>query len=257
MIKKSVLSLALSVLAMAWANGQSPTSTRSATKKPTVVFVHGLWADGSSWTKVITPLVAGGYPVISVQNPTTSLEDDVAATKRAIARAEGDVVLVGHSWGGFVISQAGNDPKVKALVYVAALMPDNGETIPSLSAKAPATKLGTALKPADGFITLSKEGVMQVFASDVSKAEQELIFATQPPASEAVFKAEASNVAWKQKPSWYIVSTNDGAINPDLERMMAKRGNAKTTEVNASHVPMVSKPAEVLKVVKEAADSVK
>ncbi|QJD77176.1 alpha/beta fold hydrolase [Spirosoma rhododendri] len=255
MNKKIFVSLALTLLSFAWANGQAPA--RTANGKPTVVFVHGLWADGSSWSKVIAPLLASGYPVISVQNPTTSLEDDVAATKRAIARAEGDVVLVGHSWGGFVISEAGNDPKVKALVYVAALMPDNGETIPSLSAKAAATKLGTFLKPADGFLTLSKEGVMQAFAGDVSKAEQELIFATQPPASESVFKAEASNVAWKQKPSWYIVATKDGAINPDLERMMAKRGNAKTTEISASHVPMVSKPAEVLKVVKEAADSVK
>jgi len=255
MNKNIVIALALVLLSVVGVNGQAPA--RTATGKPTIVFVHGLWADGSSWSKVIAPLIASGYPVISVQNPTTSLEDDVAATKRAIERAGGDVVLVGHSWGGFVISQAGNDPRVKALVYVAALMPDNGETIPSLSAKAAATQLGMFLKPADGFITLSKEGVMQAFAGDVSKAEQELIFATQPPASEAVFKAEASNVAWKQKPSWYIVATKDGAINPDLERMMAKRGKAKTTEINASHVPMVSKPVEVLKVVKEAADSVK
>ncbi len=255
MNKNSVISLALVLLSIIGVNAQAPA--RAANGKPTVIFVHGLWADGSSWSKVIAPLIASGYPVISVQNPTTSLEDDMTATRRAIERAGGNVVLVGHSWGGFVISQAGNDPRVKALVYVAALMPDNGETIPSLSAKAAATKLGTFLKPADGFITLSKEGVMQAFASDVSKAEQELIFATQPPASEAVFKAEASNVAWKQKPSWYIVATKDGAINPDLERMMAKRGNAKTTEINASHVPMVSKPVEVLKVVKEAADSVK
>jgi pimeloyl-ACP methyl ester carboxylesterase len=140
----------------------------TAAGKPTIIFVHGLWADGSSWSKVIAPLQENGYKVISVQNPTTSLADDVAATKRAIARAGGDVILVGHSWGGFVISEAGTDPHVKGLVYVAALMPDNGETLPSLSAKAVPTKLNDYLQNNNGFMTLTREGVRIVFAGDVS-----------------------------------------------------------------------------------------
>lgn len=229
---------------------------KSTAAKPTILFVHGLWADGSSWSKVAAPLLADGYKVIAVQNPTTSLEDDVAATKQAIDRAGGDVILVGHSWGGFVISEAGTDPHVKALVYVAALAPDAGETIATLSAKAAPTQLSSFTQPVDGFITLTREGIRKAFAGDLPEPEQDMVFSVQQPASANVFEAKASNAAWKQKPSWYIVASEDGAINPDLERLMAKRANAKTTVVKASHVPMVSRPKDVLKVVLEAAKSV-
>ena len=230
-------------------------SSKTKLLKPTIVLVHGLWADGSAWNKVTTALQAQGYPVIAVQNPTTSLADDIAATNKAIDRATGDVILVGHSWGGFVIGEAGVSPKVKALVYVAALVPDKGETLPSLSAKAPATELGKYLQNNDGFLTLTKEGVQKAFAGDVTAREQNLIFATQPPASQAVFTATAENAAWKTKPSFYLVAKNDKAINPELERIMAKRANATTVETDASHVPMISKPEAVIKIIQQAAAS--
>jgi pimeloyl-ACP methyl ester carboxylesterase len=223
--------------------------------KPTIVFVHGIWADGSSWAAEIEALQAKGYPVISVQNPITSLADDVAATKRAIARAKGNVILVGHSWGGFVITQAGNDPKVVGLVYVAAFAPDLGESVPTLSANGPANSLGKYFEPQDGFIFLSRAGVGAVFAQDLTAKQQDVIYATQTPASQTVFGDKSGEPAWKTKASWYIVSKSDNAISPDLERFMAKRIKAKTTEIDASHVVMVSHPAAVLAIIEEAANA--
>lgn len=230
---------------------------KDSATKPTIIFVHGIWADGSSWTSQIVALQAKGYPVIAVQNPIKSLADDVAATKRAIDQAKGDVILVGHSWGGFVITQAGNDPKVKGLVYVAALVPDAGETLPSLSAKGPEGTLGKYFEPADGYIYLTKEGIKTVFAQDLPEKEQNLIFATQIAASQTVFADKSGEPAWKTKASWYIVAKSDKAISPELERFMAKRSNAKTTEIEASHVVMISHPKEVLAIIEEAANSKK
>lgn len=221
-------------------------------EKPTIVFVHGLWADGSSWSKVMPDLVEQGYKVISVQNPTTSLEDDVTATKRAIDIAGGDVILVGHSWGGMVITEAGNDPRVKGLVYVAAYAPEKGETVPSLSEKAAQTQLSNYLQEADGFVTLTKDGVTKVFANDLPAKEQEMIFAVQVPCSPNVFKGVCSNPAWKEKPSWYIVASEDKTIHPDLERLMAARAKAKTTELPSCHVAMLEQPKKVLEVILEA-----
>jgi pimeloyl-ACP methyl ester carboxylesterase len=223
--------------------------------KPTIIFVHGIWADGSSWAAQINELQAKGYPVISVQNPITSLADDVAATKRAIARAKGNVILVGHSWGGFVITQAGNDAKVVGLVYVAALAPDVDETLPTLSAKGPAVNLASYFEPQDGFIYISQTGVKTVFAQDLSPKQQAGIYATQTPASQTVFADKSGEPAWKTKASWYIVAKADGAISPDLERFMAKRINAKTTEIDASHVVMISHPKEVTKIIEAAANA--
>ncbi|RIV23525.1 alpha/beta hydrolase [Fibrisoma montanum] len=225
-----------------------------ANQKPTIVFVHGLWADGSSWNAVIEPLQDAGYTVVSVQNPTTSFDDDVTATRRALARIEGPVVLVGHSWGGFVITEAGNDPRVKALVYVAAFAPDAGESLIDLLSKVPQNALGSHFDVADGFIKLTFEGVQQSFAGDLSEPEQRLIFATQTPASETVFGAKNTTQAWKDRPSFYIVAGQDGAIPPDLERMMASHIGAKTIEIDSSHVPMISQPEEVLDVILEAAE---
>jgi len=225
--------------------------------KPTIIFVHGIWADGSSWSNQITALQAKGYPVISVQNPITSLADDVAATKRAIEQAKGKVILVGHSWGGFVITQAGNDPKVVGLVYVAALAPDLDESLMSLSAKGPAVTIGNYLAPLGGFIYLTQEGVKTVFAQDLKEKEQNLIFATQTPGAQNVFADKSATPAWKTKPSWYIVAKSDKAIHPELERFMAKRINAKTTEIEASHVVMLSHPKEVLAIIEEAATAKK
>jgi pimeloyl-ACP methyl ester carboxylesterase len=222
----------------------------------TIVFVHGLWADGSSWNKVINPLVDKGYKVISVQNPTTSLEDDVTATKRAIDRANGNVVLVGHSWGGSVITEAGADPRVKALVYIAAFAPDKGETAASLGESAAPTILPGFIQNANGYLTLSREGVAKAFAGDLSPKEQDVVYAVQQPAFQRVFSDVGVNAAWKTKPSWYVVASEDNAINPELEKRMATRANAKTTTLKSSHVAMLSKPNEVLDVILDAAKSV-
>jgi pimeloyl-ACP methyl ester carboxylesterase len=227
----------------------------SMNKTLTIVFVHGLWADGSCWSKVITPLTDKGYKIISVQNPTTSLEDDVAATKRALDRADGDVVLVGHSWGGSVISEAGADPRVKALVYIAAYAPDKGETVGSLTESVPPTILPGFLQNANGYLTLSREGVAKAFAPDLSPKEQDLVYAVQPPAFQKVFSGVGINTAWKTKPSWYVIASEDNTINPELEKRLAKRANAKTTILKSSHVAMLSKPNEVLEVILDAVNS--
>ena len=253
-MKKIGILLFVGVLALGpSAFAQTGTSMKT---KPTIVFVHGLWADGSCWSKVINPLVDQGYKVISVQNPTTSLEDDVAATKRAIDRADGDVVLVGHSWGGSVITEAGADPRVKVLVYIAAFAPDKGETAGSLGESVAPTILPNFIQNANGYLTLSREGVAKGFAGDLSAQEQDLVYAVQQPASQKVFSDVGVNAAWKTKPSWYVVAAEDNAINPELEKRMAKRANAKTTILKSSHVAMLSKPNEVLNVILDAAKSV-
>jgi pimeloyl-ACP methyl ester carboxylesterase len=228
----------------------------SMNKRPTIIFVHGLWADGSSWNKLINPLVDIGYDVIAVQNPTTSLADDVNATKRAIDRAGGDVILVGHSWGGFVITEVGVDPRVKALVHIAAFAPDKGETAASLGQSATPTILSGFIQNANGYLTLSREGVAKAFAGDLTQKEQDVVYAVQEPAFKKVFGDVATNAAWKTKPSWFVVSSEDNAINPDLEKRMAKRANAKTTILKSSHVAMLSKPNEVLGVILDATKSV-
>ena len=237
-------------------SGASATVENPDPAKPTIVLVHGLWADGSCWSKVIPGLLEKGYKVIAVQNPTTSIEDDVAATQRAIELAGGDVILVGHSWGGFVITEAGDNPHVKALVYVAAFAPDKGETIPSLFEKAPATQLSSYFQTTGSFITLTKDGVSKAFADDLTAKEQDMVFTVQQPASQNTFAATGKNAAWKQKPSWYIVASGDKTIHPDLERLMAKRANAKTTTVSTSHVPMLSQPEKVLSVIYDAVNEV-
>ena len=252
---KKVASLVFVSLLSLGSNAFAQTGDSKNTK-PTIVFVHGLWADGSSWNKVINPLVDKGYKVISVQNPTTSLADDVTATKRAIDRADGDVILVGHSWGGSVITEAGADPRVKALVYIAAFAPDKGETAASLGESVAPTILPGFVQNANGYLTLSREGVAKGFAGDLSPKEQDVVYAVQQPASKSVFGDVGVNAAWRTKPSWYVVASEDNAINPELEKRMAKRANAKTTILKSSHVAMLSKPDEVLDVILDAATSV-
>ena len=249
---KNVTFILLTALSLAFRKPNSQVKDADPAK-PTIVLVHGLWADGSSWSKVIPLLTQKGYNVISVQNPTTSIEDDVVATKRAIELAKGDVVLVGHSWGGFVITEAGDNPKVKCLVYVNAYAPEKGETVPTLSAKAVPTKLSDFLVPLNGFISLTEEGVKNAFANDLPEGEQKLIFTVQQPASVNVFKAVGNNAAWKSKPSWYIISSEDKTISPELERFMADRAKSKTTVLKANHVSMLSKPNEVVAVIEDAA----
>jgi len=247
---KTIKLLFLSLMMMGAVNVYAQ---KDAKAKPTIIFVHGIWADGSSWANQIMDLQAKGYHTISVQNPITSLADDVAATKRAIERAEGDVILVGHSWGGFVITEVGNNPKVKGLVYVAALVPDAGETVHDLFAKAPATILSKYFQPLEGFIYLSKQGVKESVAQDLSPKQQEMIYATQTPAAEVILSKKSGEPAWKTKPTWFIVAKSDQALNPQLQRLMAKRANSKTTEIEAGHVVMVSHPEETSQIIEEAA----
>ena len=234
--------------------GQSANPPISPSAHPTIVLVHGAFADGSSWSKVIPILQHDGYTVIAVQNPLTSLDADVETTKRALAMQTGPVVLVGHSYGGAVITQAAaGNANVKALVYVAAFAPEVGEPIGAFGQQYPAP-LGAALKQdPSGFLYIDPVKFHEVFAADLPVAETNVAAAVQKPIIGSVFGASVTEAAWKTIPSWYLVSQDDKAINPDLERFYAKRMKAKTTEVKASHVAFLSHPAVVAKVIEEAA----
>jgi len=219
-----------------------------------IVLVHGAWADGSSWAKVIPILEKKGFHVTAVQNPLTSFADDVAATKRIIDAQDGPVLLVGHSYGGAVITEAGNDPKVVGLVYVAAFAPDTGESSGSLGKPYGPTPGVTELRPlADGFLVLSPKGVQEDFAADLSPAEKDLLLATQTPTQGAVLGATISTAAWHSKPSWFVIAANDRMISPEQERVTAKRMNSRTLTLPTSHVPMLSKPKEVAEFIGSAA----
>jgi pimeloyl-ACP methyl ester carboxylesterase len=222
---------------------------------PTIVLVHGAFADGSSWSKVIPILERDGYTVIAVQNPLKSLPDDVATTKRVIDAQKGSVVVVGHSYGGSVITDAAaGNPNVKALVYVAAFAPDAGETANRVGAKFAPPPLNSALVPdAAGFLYIDREKFHDVFCKDVPEAEARIMAATQKPVNRSVFDAVTVAAAWKAVPSWYIVCSDDQAINPELERFYAKRIGATTTEIKSSHVPFLSHPKEVARVIEDAA----
>lgn len=227
-------------------------SPRSAVNN--IVLVHGAFTDGSSWYKVIPQLLAKGYNVTSVQNPLTSFGDDVTATKRALAAQDGPVILVGHSYGGVVITEAGNDQKVVGLVYVAAFAPDAGQTIANLSEKFPKPLgLDRVVPQLDGFLLMSPDGIDTGFAQDLSKEEKALLTAVQTQTSVSIFEAKPTTAAWRTKPSWYIAAANDNMIAPEQELSMAKVINAITTTVPSSHVVMLTHPTEVVKVIEDAA----
>ena len=239
---------------MALSAAAGPVKAAPAQPVKNIIIVHGAFADGSSWAKVITILQAKGYNVTAVQNPLTSFADDVAATNRALALQTGPVILVGHSWGGVVITEAGVDPKVVGLVYVAAFGPDAGEVVGELGkAYPPPPALAAPIVDKQGFMTLSTDAVVKHFAQDLPAADARVVAATQGPILAAAFGTKVSSVAWKTKPSWYIVAKLDGAIAPDLERFFAKRMKATTTELDSSHVPMLSKPEDVAAVIMDAA----
>jgi len=242
--------LALAALALALG-----TSTAGAdTAKPTIVLCHGAFADGASWNKVIPLLEAKGYAVVAIHEPLSSLADDVAVAKRAIAQQPGDVILVGHSYGGMIITDAGNDPKVKALVYIAAFATDANETITDLGKGKPAPPWQAQLKvDSAGFATLPADAVAKYFAPDLTPAEIKLVAATQGPISTTVFGAKVATPAWKTKPSWYLRAETDQMIDPAGQALMAKRANATVTSIRSSHVPMLSHPADVAKLILAAA----
>ena len=232
-------------------NAASQTNSKGVKN---IVLVHGAFADGSSWSKVIVLLQTKGYNVIAVQNPLSSFADDVAAAKRAIAQMDGPVLLVGHSYGGMVISEAGKDPKVTGLLYVAALVPEDGQNVNDVNAAMPPTAVGPEfqLSP-EGFLSLSLKGINEFFAQDTSPEERKVIFATQVTWAASATQEKVYSPAWKTKPSWIIVAAKDGMINPDLQRFKAKLIKATTIELNSSHVPMISQPNKVADFITKAA----
>lgn len=219
-----------------------------------IVLVHGAFADGSGWQGVYTILKKKGYNVSIVGNPNTGLADDVAATKRVIAKQNGSVILVGHSYGGAIITEAGNDDKVVGLVYVTAFVPDAGETLLSLLQAGPPAPNSGILPPDNGFVWYDKAKFHSGFCADLSKEKADFMFDSQIPVAASVFGSSVSQAAWKTKPSWYIVGTEDQTIPADGERFMAKRAGAKVTEIKgASHVVFISQPKAVADVIEEAA----
>lgn len=215
-------------------------------KGKNVVLVHGAFADGSSWQKVIPLLEARGLHVVAVQNPLSSLADDVAVTKRVIDQQTGPVILVGHSWGGVVISEAGNDDKVKSLVYVAAFAPDSGQSIEDMTKGMAAPVWASELhKDAAGYLTLSTKAVLDDFAQDLPLPEKRVIAATQGPWASGCLGDKVTKAAWHDKPSYFVVAGLDRMIDPNLQQTMAKNIGAKVTRVNSSHVAMVGQPKTV------------
>src|SRR5262245_28856793 len=228
-----------------------------APQKPTVVLVHGAFADATGWQELIPILQDQHYPVVAVQNPLTSLDDDIATTRRLLAALKGPVILVGHSYGGAVITgAAAGNPNVKALVYMAAFAPDSDEALGGLQSKYAPPPLSMALVPdAAGFLYIDTVKFHNVFAQDLPERKTRIMAVTQKPLAGSVFEARIPEAAWRTIPSWYIVATEDRAINPDLERFYAKRMNAHTTEVRSSHVVFISHPEDVAKVIDDAARS--
>jgi pimeloyl-ACP methyl ester carboxylesterase len=231
------------------AAGPAPAKARN------VVLVHGLFADGSSWLEVIPRLQQAGLNVTSVQNPLTTLPEAVASAERVLARQDGPTVLVGHSFSGMIVTEAGVHPNVSALVYVAARAPDAGEDYAALAKTypTPPASAGVVFDGDEG--RLSEEAFLRDFAGDLPKAKARALYAVQEPFNKALLAGKTTNAAWRSKPSFYAVSTEDRTINPDLERFMAKRMGAKTIEVKSSHLSLISHPVEIADLILEAAGS--
>ena len=223
--------------------------------KPSIVFVHGLWADGSCFSKVIPPLQAEGYEVMASQHSLDSVKGDVATVKRTLGRVSSPAILVGHSYGGTLITAAGTDDRVAGLVYIAALAPDENETSQSQQNQFPRTDVFSYIEVADGRVWLRPDGI-GCFAGDLSEQEQKLVWATHMVPVADLFDQKVEGTAWKSKPSWYIVATKDRTVHPELERFVAKRMGAAATELDSSHVPMLSNPKLVLDVIRKAAHAV-
>jgi pimeloyl-ACP methyl ester carboxylesterase len=253
---KTALALLLVAASTASAQGagSAKPASNSSAAKPTIVLVHGAFADASSFDQLIPLLFDDGYNVVAVQNPLTSLQDDIATTKRLIEAQKGPVVVVGHSYGGLVISgAAAGESNVKALVYLAAFAPEANEPVGPLTDKYP-SHLGPALRPdAAGFLYIACDKVHDVFAADLPESTARVVCATQKPVHNSVFAATIDTPAWKTIPSWYLVSKEDHALNPDLERWYAKRMGAKTSEIDASHVAFISHPKVVAQLIEQAA----
>lgn len=223
--------------------------------KPSIVFAHGLWADGSCFSKVIPALQAEGHEVVAAQNPLDSLQGDVDTVHRALGRVSSPAILVGHSYGGTVITAAGMDERVVGLVYICALAPDDGETSQSLIDRFPTTPVFSHIEVAEGRIWLKPDGIKE-FAGDLPEHEQQVVWATQGVPVVDLFNQKIAGAAWKSKPSAYIVGKSDHTVHPELERFLAKRMKATTYEVESSHVPMLSNPKVVIEAVRTLAGAV-
>jgi len=225
-------------------------------KKPTIVFCHGIWADGSCFSKLIPALQADGHEVISAQYGLDSFAEDVASVKRTLGRVGSPVILVGHSYGGATITASGADPRVVGLVYIAAVAPGNGETVQAQLDKYP-TEIFSHVEVADGRAWMLPEGV-ECFAGDLPEKEKKLVWATHYAPTADLFRQPlpAAAVDWKSTPSWFIVATKDRTVHPDLQRFLAKRMGADITEIESSHVPMLSQPEVVLGVIRKASAAV-
>jgi pimeloyl-ACP methyl ester carboxylesterase len=242
---------AISLLAATAAPVMAQTS--KPPKVQNVVLVHGAWADGSSWDAVILRLQAAGLHITAVQNPLTSLADSVAATRRALALQDGPTVLVAHSWGGTVASEVGTDPKVSAIVYIAARAPDAGEDFVALSSKFPTMPVRAGVQEHDGFTLISESAFLNYFANGVPHDKAEELYAVQEPTAASLFGGRTTGAGWHDKPTFYAVSKLDQTISPDLERFLAKRMHAQTVELEAGHLSLVSHPKEVADLILTAA----
>ncbi len=215
--------------------------------------MHGAYADGSSWAEVIPLLQEAGLEVTAVQNPLTTLADDVAATRRALDRHEGPVVLAGHSWAGTVITEAGVDDKVSALVYIAARAPDAGEDYGALAAQYPAPPASAGLTHAEGFAQLSEDAFLADFANGVEERRARVLYAAQGPISDTLFGSRTTVAAWRQKPTFYAISREDRTTDPDLERFLATRMGAHAIELDSGHLSLVTHPQDVAGLILQAA----
>ena len=227
----------------------------SSQRKPAIVFCHGIWADGSCFQKVIPALRADGHEVMAAQYGLDSLKADVDASIRTFSRVHGPIVLVGHSYGGAVITYAGMDPRVEALVFIAALCPDAGETAQEQQSKFAKTDIFNYVEVGDNRVWMKPEGV-EAFAGDLSAQEKGVVYATHFAPDLDLFNQKLEGTSWRSKPSWYIVATDDRTVNPELQRTYAKKMGATIMEVKSSHVPMLSRPRETLEVIRQAAATV-
>jgi pimeloyl-ACP methyl ester carboxylesterase len=251
MLNHTTFTLTLGTIAML--AGSVANAANTPAHETSVVIVHGAFTDGSDWNKVIGLLQAKGIKVRAVNNGLNSLADDVAATKRAINSQTGKVVLVAHSWGGMVITEAGQNDEVAALVYVAAFAPSAGQALGDIGKDYPPSPgISKAVADADGYLSLPPEAIAHDFAQDVPAAQTSIMAATQGPIQAKALGEKTTVAAWSSKPSWYIVSEKDRMIQPDLEREMAKKIGAKVTSLPTSHVAQLSRPADVAKVIIEA-----
>lgn len=239
--------------------GSAPTAVLAApdNPRPAILLVHGAFVDGSGWAGVHRILRNDGYEVLVVQNPTTSFAEDVAATRRAIAATGGRVILVGHSYGGVVITEAGNDPKVAALVYVAAFAPDQGESVASLvPPPAPDAPPSPILAPVDGFLSIDRAAFSSAFAADVAPQVARFMADSQAPWGVQAFTGQITAPAWKTKPSWYLIPADDQIIPPVAQRAMAARAGATIQSVSGSHAVYVANPDATAAIIEAAANSI-